>query len=177
VAGKRAYDLARAGREVSLAPRPVMIHALRVRVFAYPELVLEIECGSGTYVRSLGRDLAERLGTAAVMSALVRTAIGEFRLEEACSAEALTPGNLDRYLLPMARGVTGLPSLVINADEARRLQNGLPIERAEAATEGEWAAFDAAGRLCSILAPRDSGLARRGFGLLHPVRNFPQAAS
>ena len=56
--------------------------------YQYPELVLDVECGSGTYIRSLGRDLAESLGTAAVMSALVRTAIGGFRVEEAVDPRA-----------------------------------------------------------------------------------------
>ena len=54
-----------------------------MRSYRYPELVLEVDCGSGTYIRSLGRDLAESLGTSAVMSALVRTAIGNFDLDEA----------------------------------------------------------------------------------------------
>ena len=170
VAGRRAYDLARAGRQVTLAPRPVMIHELRVRDYNYPELTLEIQCGSGTYVRSLGRDLAERLGTAAVMSALVRTAIGEFRLEKASMPHELTAENLHHHLLPPAHGVAGMPSLTIDAEETRRLSNGLAIARAEAAKGGEWAAFDSAGSLLSILAPR-------GEGLLGPVRNFPQEAS
>jgi tRNA pseudouridine55 synthase len=170
VAGQRAYDLARAGREVTLAPRPVTIHELRVREYNYPELTLEIQCGSGTYVRSLGRDVAQRLGTAAVMSALVRTAIGDFRLENACTPHELTQENLARHLLPLAQGVAGMPSVTIDAAEARRLSNGLAIPRAEAAKGGEWAAFDRAGKLLSILAPR-------GEGLLGPVRNFPHDAS
>ena len=62
------------GQPVELAPRPVEIYRIEVKAYQYPELVLEVECGSGTYIRSLGRDLAESLGTAAVMSALVRTA-------------------------------------------------------------------------------------------------------
>ena len=73
VAGRRAYKLARAGQPPQLAPRPVEIFAAEIKSYQYPELVMEVECGSGTYIRSLGRDLAESLGTAAVMSALVRT--------------------------------------------------------------------------------------------------------
>ena len=75
--------MARQGRPVELAPREVTIHRLAVVRYEYPELVLEIECSGGTYIRSLGRDLAESLGTAAVMSALERTAIGWFRIEQA----------------------------------------------------------------------------------------------
>ena len=58
--GRRAYQLARQGRNAELAARPVEIHRIEVRAYEYPELVLDVECGSGTYIRSLGRDLAER---------------------------------------------------------------------------------------------------------------------
>lgn len=81
--GKRAYDLVRKGHEVNLAPRPVMIYELELVEYCYPFLKLKIVCGSGTYVRSLGRDIAKKLGTAAVMTALTRTAVGVFRLEDA----------------------------------------------------------------------------------------------
>ncbi len=69
VAGKRAYALARRGQEVELTPRLVTIHRLRVMEYEYPRLVIDTECSSGTYIRSLGRDVAEALGTGAVMSA------------------------------------------------------------------------------------------------------------
>ena len=80
VGGKRAYQLARAGQEVQLAARPIEVYSLSLQHYEYPEIVLDIQCGSGTYVRSLGRDLADGLGTGAVMSALERTAIGDFDL-------------------------------------------------------------------------------------------------
>lgn len=64
VKGQRAYDLARAGQDLQLDARPVVIHDLRVVRYEYPELVLDIGCGSGTYIRSLGRDIAESLATA-----------------------------------------------------------------------------------------------------------------
>ena len=90
VRGRRAYQLARKGRPVELVPREVTIHRLAVVRYEYPELVLEVECSGGTYIRSLGRDLAESLGTAAVMSALERTAIGGFRIEQAADPRELT---------------------------------------------------------------------------------------
>ena len=97
VGGRRAYSLARAGQAVELKPRSVSIHRLNVLGYEYPRLQLEIECSSGTYVRSLGRDLAEQLGTGAVMSALVRTAIGSFRVEDSIDVsevESVEPGGL-----------------------------------------------------------------------------------
>ena len=89
IGGRRSYDLARAGQMVEHQPRRVTIHGIEVVDYAYPDLVLDIHCGSGTYVRSLGRDLAESLGTSAVMSGLVRTAIGDFTLDTAWGCEDL----------------------------------------------------------------------------------------
>ena len=68
VKGKRAYQRARDGEQFLLEPRPIRIDQIVIVSYRYPELTLDIRCGSGTYVRSLGRDLAESIGTAAVMS-------------------------------------------------------------------------------------------------------------
>jgi tRNA pseudouridine55 synthase len=166
IGGQRAYDLARAGREVDLQPRPVTIYELRVQRYEYPELVLDIACSSGTYVRSLGRDLAERLCTSAVMSALIRTAIGDFTLENACSTDDLHRDNVAEFLLPLRQAVGSLPTMTLTAEAARRIGHGLTIERDEAADHAEWAAIDEEGNLLAILGPR-------GDGLLGPIRNFP----
>ena len=105
VAGQRAYDLARRGEAVELKPRPIEVYALKVARYDYPELVLEIECSGGTYVRSLGRDLAESLGTAAVMSALVRTAIGPWTLDTAVDPRTLTAADWQARLDPLGQGI------------------------------------------------------------------------
>ena len=165
VGGRRAYDLARKGQPVPLAPRSVDIRRLEVRAYDYPLLTLEVECGSGTYIRSLGRDLAESLGTAAVMSALRRTAIGSFRVEEAILPERLHAGNWTDYLLPPLRAVELLPHVALSAEDVVRLRNGLTISK-ETVTAAEIAAVDTAGQLVSILGPADSGT-------LRPLRNFP----
>src|SRR5436190_8799230 len=78
VDGQRAYALARKGETPDLQPRPIEVYSVELVEYSYPQLVLDIRCGSGTYVRSLGRDIARALGTEAVMSALVRTEIGPF---------------------------------------------------------------------------------------------------
>jgi tRNA pseudouridine55 synthase len=90
VDGQRAYKLARRGREVEIEPRTVEVFGIVLRRFEYPEVELEIRCGSGTYVRSIGRDLGERLGCGAVMSDLERTAIGPFLLKDAVSPDELS---------------------------------------------------------------------------------------
>ena len=167
VAGRRAYDLARRGETFDLQPRPVEIHRLEIVSYAYPELKLRVECGSGTYVRSLGRDLAAALGTAAVMSALQRTAIGSFRLEDALDPAALTRENWPERLLPPLRAVESLPRICLTEPEIRSIRAGQAIGREVSPPGGTpWAALDAAGHLVAILVPR-------GPGLLGPLRNLP----
>jgi tRNA pseudouridine55 synthase len=180
IAGRRAYELARRGHTVELASRPVMIHRLAVCRYEYPELELEIECGSGTYVRALGRDLAAALGTGAVMSALVRTAIGGFRLEDAVTLDELTAETLLQRLQPAITAVADLPRLELTEDQWTEIRNGRPIGLpsdvsgeaakrqagpAAASAVVEWAAVDAGGRLAAILREKRAGQ-------LWPAKNF-----
>jgi tRNA pseudouridine55 synthase len=171
VEGRRAYKLARGGQPPQLAPRPIEIFAIEVNSYEYPELVLEVECGSGTYIRSLGRDLAESLGTAAVMSALVRTSIGSFRVEEAVDPRQLSGDNWTQSLQPPLRAVAQLPRLQLSAEEVRRIRNGLTIEAKGQGGRGkgestEVAALDPAGQLVAILTEAANGQ-------LRPLRNLP----
>jgi len=184
VAGRRAYKLARSGEKVELQPRRISIYRLEVAGYEYPELTLDIECGSGTYVRSLGRDLARQLGTGAVMSELVRTAIGPFHLDQAIRLESLSAESLSTSMLPPAWAVAGLPRVRLSAEQVELIAAGRfvdlpgdieppPVALATASTASdqrpasapqELAAFDADDRLVAILVPR-----RSGWG---PLRNF-----
>jgi len=87
--GKRAYAEARAGREVTLQPRPVTVHSIGVVDYDYPSLTLDIACGKGTYIRSIARDLGERLGTGGTLSSLRRTKVGEFTIDQAVTIDGL----------------------------------------------------------------------------------------
>ncbi len=124
VGGRPAYKFARKGQAVELAPRPVTIHRLELIEYEYPRLVLDIDCSSGTYIRSLGRDLAESLGTGAVMSALVRTAIGNFRVAESIDVTTLTRENLADYLLHARRAVEHLPAITLDEAQLQRIARG-----------------------------------------------------
>lgn len=170
IGGRRAYSLARDGQEVELEPRPIMIHDLSVESYEYPELVLNIECGSGTYVRSLGRDIAESVGTAAVMSDLVRTGVGTFRLEEAAIPSTVTKDTVDEFLQPAGMAVGELTGVTVNEEEIARIADGLSISDRFSIPRGtkEVAAFDSAGKLVAILVP-GRGTDRSGWG---PFRNF-----
>ena len=127
VDGQRAYKLARKGRDVELAPRPVQIHRLELTEFKLPEFTLEIECGSGTYVRSLGRDMGERLGCGATMNILTRSSIGEFTLDNATTPDRLNPENIKSLIQPPITAVSHLPSFQINEQQKQRVYDGRPI--------------------------------------------------
>ena len=167
VAGQRAYDLARRGEVVDLKPRPIEVYALAVARYDYPELVLEIECGGGTYVRSLGRDLAESLGTAAVMSALVRTAIGPWTLETAVDPRRLTAADWLARLDPLRKALSALPLRELTPAEVSRVRQGLFIPVTATTEDREIAAVDTRGRLVAILVPR-------GPGQWGPAKNFQE---
>lgn len=155
IEGRRAYDLARKGRRVEPAPRPVQVYRLEILAYQYPELRLAVECGAGTYVRALGRDLARTVGTQAVMSGLVRTHIGPFHLSQAIPPESLDPATWHQHMLPMARAVEHLPLVRVTAEEARRLRQGQPVPSrgtAASAPSAIWAALDVQGNLVAIVA-------------------------
>lgn len=168
IGGRRAYQLARKGRNVDLAPRPVMVYRLEILAYQYPELRLAVECGAGTYVRALGRDLAEKVGTAAVMSALVRNRIGPFHLSDALAPQSLSTVTWREHLVPMRCAVEHLPQITVTANDADRLRRGEPLPTrwtSDAPKSLPWAALDAQGNLVAILAPR-------GPECLAPVRTF-----
>jgi tRNA pseudouridine55 synthase len=90
VDGKRAYDLARAGKNPEMQFRPITIREIHVRAYAYPSLTIEVLCGRGTYIRSLGRDIGVALtGHPGMLTALRRTAIGPYHVNEATGLEQL----------------------------------------------------------------------------------------
>ncbi len=124
VDGRRAYHLARQQQELTLTARPVEIHRLRIMDYEYPRLKLEIDCGSGTYVRSLGRDLAIELGTGAIMTGLVRTSIGPLTLERAVDPKQLTSATLAKHLLPAQSLFPNIPQATLNDVEYGAILKG-----------------------------------------------------
>jgi tRNA pseudouridine55 synthase len=127
VNGKRAYQLARKGETVQIKSRKVEVYRITLCEYHYPYLQLEIECGSGTYIRSLGRDLGKRLGCGAVMSDLVRTRIGAFRLEEAVDLVRINSESLSEYLLPIAKAVDHLPQFMCRTEDLEEIRCGRTI--------------------------------------------------
>ncbi|REJ70560.1 MAG: tRNA pseudouridine(55) synthase TruB [Planctomycetota bacterium] len=157
IGGQRAYKRARRGEDVEMPLRTVRIDTIDVVTYDAPRLVLDIRCGSGTYIRSLGRDLAESLGTAAVMSELVRTGIGDFTLREATRLDDLNPDTLEDYLLPPLRAVADLPRVRLDRGEIEEIRHGRTIARSDeiaVAESGQLAAVDEQDRLVALLVPR-----------------------
>jgi tRNA pseudouridine55 synthase len=178
IEGQRAYKLARKGREVETSLRDVEVYAIELRRYEYPEVELTIRCSGGTYVRSIGRDLAEQLGTAAVMSGLVRTAIGPFRIEDAMNARSPDEARLREHLQSPLAAVPGVPRLTLTDVQVDEVQHGglikvehLPAELQPLAgsAEGLIAGIDERGELITLLKE-----ARPGW--LRPSPNFLQPA-
>ena len=125
--GKRGYQLAREGVEFELSPKKVIIHDIRLlEEISKDEYSFEIECGGGTYIRSIARDLGARLETSAIMSALVRTKSGPFTLENSVQASRLTPQNLSDYIIN-TQDVLSFQSIYPSATDAKKLLNGLSV--------------------------------------------------
>lgn len=131
VDGERAYDLAREGEVVELEARPVDIHRLDLVAIPDPDhAVLSAECGKGTYVRALARDMGRALGCFGHVSALRRTGVGPFHEEDGISLERLQaadPAALAALLQPVAAGLKGLPALSVSRADAARLARGQAV--------------------------------------------------
>ena len=137
VGGRRAYRMARSGEAVDLPPRDVVIEALDLLEWddtdpRRPMAVVDVRCSAGTYVRAIARDLGARLGTGAYLGALVRTASGSFRLEDAMPLEVLRehaadgPAGVASILRPIDAGLEDVPHARVTRDEVRRFGEGLP---------------------------------------------------
>jgi tRNA pseudouridine55 synthase len=98
VAGKRAYQLARAGKKVELAERPVIVYSIDLLDFAWPLVSVHVECGRGTYIRSMARDIGERLGSTGYLTQLRRTYVGEHHARDAIPVGSLRDQDLQKLL-------------------------------------------------------------------------------
>jgi tRNA pseudouridine55 synthase len=159
VDGKRAYRLARKGRPLELAAKPVRIDILAITAYEWPRLGVDIVCSSGTFVRAIGRDLAMALGTQAVMESLTRTAVGPFSRGQSLEMAAVTLESVRAAMLPAVAAVPLVPRVTLGDDLlAKAVRGGLVAvgdEPAEAL-----AAVDEAGDLVGILKRHESGLYR-----------------
>jgi tRNA pseudouridine55 synthase len=127
VAGERAYDLARDGAPPDLAPRPVTIHQLALVAAEPEEATFEAQCGKGTYVRAIARDLGRALGCLGHVTALRRTRVGPFTEVDAVPLAQLMEAPPPDSLRRVEAGLTDVPQVVVDRDAAARLRRGQSI--------------------------------------------------
>jgi len=196
VDGRRAYQRIRAGEEFDMPKRTVEVYSLQVLRYQFPELELDIVCGSGTYIRTLGLDLALAAGSTAVMSHLRRQGVGPFVDADSVSLDQLRTDDIQSMLVPPTMAVHQLPQLAIDETGSERLGHGLCVAGQPSGdpkkslpeagwaegnwAEGNWAdgnwadgseaaAVDASGALRAIV--------RRKNELWCPYRVFPRPSS
>jgi tRNA pseudouridine55 synthase len=157
IGGKRAYDLARSGQPVVLAPRPVTIMRVELLSYGWPYLDLEIDCGSGTYIRSIARDVGEALGCGGLIEVLTRTRIGSFTLETALDPDRLDREAIVRSLRSPIEAVSALPRVILTAEQAGAIAQGRPIETEGPHAGGEFALIGPDGALFAIAEAVDDG--------------------
>ena len=162
VGGRRLHELARQGREVERAPRPVTVWRLDVGPGPEPGVVaVEVTCSAGTYVRSLAADLGTALGGGAHLRRLRRTAVGAFGIDEAVPLEAVGP----RAVRTPAEAVGHLPRVAVAGERARAVGHGAVLERGDLGVAelgagedgGPWAVVDDRGRLLAVYEPHRDG--------------------
>ena len=115
VAGRRAYDLARAGEAAPLVARPVRVDQIELIAYEWPRLEIAVDCGSGTYIRSIARDVGEALGVGGLIDVLVRTRIGPFALDDALDPVGRPIEEILAHLHPPADALGDLPRLALDA--------------------------------------------------------------
>ncbi len=158
VGGRRAYDMARQGEEVELAPRKIQVHHLEVLEWAPPEVVVDVHCSSGTYVRSLANDMGNALGTGAYLVGLRRTKSGRFSLRDATPLrklqESFTAGNWYQFLIPAAEALADWPAIELNPDDVEEVRHGHRVKAAPGTVQPEFVrGVSMAGELIALMVP------------------------
>jgi tRNA pseudouridine55 synthase len=169
--GVPLYRRVRRGESVQAPPRDVDVYRFELLENAHDRLRLRVECGSGTYVRSLVRDLGERLGCGAHVTALRRLWVEPFSMpqmrnfKELDALAAADPAALDACLLPLEQGLVGYPAVRLDTARAARLRQGQAIEIDATVVAGRCIALDEAGRAVALAETDAAGRLRslRGF--------------
>lgn len=162
VEGRRAYSRARAGEDVELQSRRVHVYGIEVVGFTWPRIEIEVRCGKGTYIRSLARDLGQRLGCGGLVESLRRTRVGQFTVDEAISIDA-DLNTIHTRLKSLMAGVDDLPKVEVSPETAAKIRHGQSVCAEEGASVET--AVVCRGRLVAI--------AHRKTTLLKPVKVIP----
>jgi tRNA pseudouridine55 synthase len=138
VDGKRAYQRARAGETVTLPDVEVTIHSVTIESYAFPELALTVECGGGTYMRALARDIGEALGTGGYCASLRRTRSGPFTVEAAIGWDVMGEPDLAREAIrPTATAIVELPIIELSKSQQAAVVHGQTIGNLDSGVDEE----------------------------------------
>ena len=139
IKGRRLYEYARAGVEIERKPRKVNVTGIVTEDISLPFVTVLVDCSKGTYIRTICRDIGEKLGCGAALEKLVRTRSGVFRLEDCLTIdqvqEVFLAGKLDEYVRPVDSFYPGTGKAVIVPDAFKLLMNGNPLEKADLSSE------------------------------------------
>jgi tRNA pseudouridine55 synthase len=160
VAGERSYRKARRGEVASLEPARVTVHRIDLIEYQPPDVTFRAEVSTGTYIRALARDLGERLGVGAHLTALRRQAIGSLRVDDAVSLEQLDPG----AVIPAHAVLPDLPRVELDAEARNAVAHGRAVVDGREA--GRWGS----GEAVALLSGNDLvAIARTEGGWLRPT--------
>jgi len=126
IKGKKAYELAREGKEVEMKSRKVTISEIVLIDYKYPNLTIDVECSSGTYIRSLAYDIGKKLDTGAYLNALKRTKVGHFLIKDSVKLEEI---DLKKHLIPLEAVSLNFTTVEISQEELKKLNFGQFIDR------------------------------------------------
>ncbi|MGH2634236.1 MAG: tRNA pseudouridine(55) synthase TruB [Tepidiformaceae bacterium] len=156
VAGQRAYAVARSGKKLELAERPVVVYSLRLKRGGPERLVMSVHCGSGTYVRSLARDIGAALECGGHLSALRRVSAGRFNVADAATldavAEACAGSGLDELLLPADEGIADTDVAIVTLPHGEEFRHGSVVRcsAGELPAPGPVRIYDTAGSFLGV---------------------------
>ncbi len=141
VGGKKLYELAREGKEVERKARPITIYELELLKAEHPEYEIRVVCSKGTYIRTLCHDIGQALSCGAVMTSLVRSRVGEFRLKDAKTLDELQEladqGRLQEAVIPVEEMFHALPAIQVSDGAQKALLNGNQLKRSEVLAKEE----------------------------------------
>ena len=134
VNGKKLYELARAGIEIEVKPRPVVINGISNIKIDFPRISMTVDCSKGTYIRTLCHDIGKELGVGGAMETLKRTKVGHFAIENALTLEEVSdiihsePEKINSYIMPVTEAFVNLKDAYVLAEFDKYLYNGNPLK-------------------------------------------------
>lgn len=183
--GRRLYDLARAGREIERAPRRVSVRSIDIDDIRLPFATLTVECGKGTYLRSIAHDLGQTIGCGAYVTELARLSCGRFECSEGITPDALeqaaSSGDWTGHLHPIDWALQDIPAAQVDADRAWAVRHGQAISAVPARIKPSeallWRIYDPDGVFLALARPETDGrlAPNRVFDIAEPSPYAPAA--